>query len=147
MPVNTTVQLRRGSGENWNSINPTLSNGELGLNTDNQLFKIGDGLTSWTSLPYYPGIPLASGTGIGLSYNTDTNNIVTGITVSNAIKAGSNISLSLSGNDIVIAGSSPTTISAGTGIVVAQSGDDYRINLDNEHVRDLIGGILLANSF
>jgi hypothetical protein len=146
MPVNTTLQLRRGSGENWNSINPTLSNGELGLNTDNKLFKIGDGLTTWTSLPYYPGIPLSSGTGIGLSYSKDSNNIITGISISNAIRAGSNISLTLSGNDIVIAGSSPTTVSSGTGIVVNQTGDDYQINLDNEHVRDLIGGILFGNS-
>lgn len=146
MPVNTTLQVRRGSGENWNSVNPTLSNGELGLNTDNKLFKIGDGLTTWTSLPYYPGIPLSSGTGIGLSYAKDSNNIVTGISIFNAIKAGSNISLTLSGNDIVIAGSSPTTVSAGTGVVVNQTGDDYQINLDNEHVRDLIGGILLGNS-
>jgi hypothetical protein len=146
MPVNTTLQLRRGSGENWNSVNPTLSNGELGLNTDNRLFKVGDGLTTWTSLPYYPGIPLSSGTGIGLSYSKDANNIVTGISIFNAIRAGSNISLSLSGNDIVIAGSSPTTVSAGTGIAVVTSGDNYQINLDNEHVRDLIGGILLGNS-
>lgn len=146
MPVNTTLQVRRGSGENWNSVNPTLSNGELGLNTDNKLFKIGDGLTTWTSLPYYPGIPLSSGTGIGLSYAKDSNNIVTGISIFNAIKAGSNISLTLSGNDIVIAGSSPTTVSAGTGVVVNQTGNNYQINLDNEHVRDLIGGILLGNS-
>lgn len=146
MPVNTTVQLRRGSGENWNNINPTLSNGELGLNTDNKLIKIGDGLTTWTSLPYYPGIPLSSGTGIGLSYSKDSNNIVTGISIFNALKAGSNISLTLNGNDIVIAGSSPTTVSAGTGIAVVTSGDNYQINLDNEHVRDLIGGILLGNS-
>lgn len=146
MPVNTLVQVRRGSGENWNSVDPTLSNGEIGLNTDNKLFKIGDGLTAWTSLPYYPGIPLASGSGIGFVELKDSNNVVTGITVFNAIKAGANIDLSLSGNDIVIAGSSPTTVSQGTGIVVVQAGDDYEINLDNEHVRDLIGGIVVGNS-
>lgn len=146
MPVNTTLQVRRGSGENWNSVNPTLSNGELGLNIDNGLFKIGDGLTAWTSLPYYPGIPLSSGTGIGFVEHKDSNNVITGITVFNALKAGSNIELSLSGNDIVIAGSSPTTVSQGTGIVVVQVGDDYEVNLDNEHVRDLIGGVVGGNS-
>lgn len=146
MPVNTTLQLRRGSNSGWNTVNPTLSNGEVGLNTNSQLFKVGDGLTTWTSLPYYPGIPLSSGTGIGLSYSRDSNNIVTGISIFNAIRAGSNISLTLSGNDIVIAGSSPTTVSAGTGIGVVQAGDNYQINLDNEHVRDLIGGILIGNS-
>lgn len=148
MPVNTRLLVRRGSGELWNSSpTNTLSEGELGLNTDNKLFKIGDGLTSWTSLPYYPGIPLASGTGIAFQYSRDSNSIVTGITVHNGIRAGSNISLTLNpDNTISIAGSSPTTVSSGTGILVNKTGDDYSVNLVDEYVRDLISNILYGNS-
>lgn len=46
------IQLRRGTAAAWTSANPTLLSGELGLETDTQLYKIGDGSTAWTSLGY-----------------------------------------------------------------------------------------------
>ena len=49
----TTILLRRDTAANWASIDPILSNGEIGLNIDTYDFKIGDGVTAWTSLDYY----------------------------------------------------------------------------------------------
>jgi len=46
------IQIRRDSEDNWERINPTLSDGELGLNYDNNQIKIGDGTNTWTSLSY-----------------------------------------------------------------------------------------------
>jgi hypothetical protein len=46
------IQLRRGTAAAWTSANPTLAAGELGVETDTNKFKVGDGSTSWASLPY-----------------------------------------------------------------------------------------------
>lgn len=45
-----TIQLRRGTAAQWAAANPTLAAGEMGLITDLQAFKIGDGATPWNSL-------------------------------------------------------------------------------------------------
>jgi len=47
------IQIRRDTATNWTSANPTLANGELGLETDTGKLKTGDGSTVWTSLAYY----------------------------------------------------------------------------------------------
>lgn len=48
----TQIQFRRDTSANWTSANPTLAQGELGLETDTSKYKIGDGTTAWTSLAY-----------------------------------------------------------------------------------------------
>ena len=46
------IQLRRDTAAAWTSANPTLAQGELGLETDTTYYKIGDGATAWNSLAY-----------------------------------------------------------------------------------------------
>ena len=46
------IQLRRDTAANWTSANPTLALGELGMETDTMLYKIGDGTTAWNSQAY-----------------------------------------------------------------------------------------------
>lgn len=46
------IQFRRGTAAEWTSANPTLATGEVGYETDNQQFKIGDGTTDWANLSY-----------------------------------------------------------------------------------------------
>lgn len=46
------IQLRRGTASQWTSANPTLAIGEMGVETDTDQFKIGDGTTAWNSLAY-----------------------------------------------------------------------------------------------
>lgn len=55
------IQLRRGTASAWTAANPILADGEIGIESDTDLFKIGDGLTAWTSLSY-GGIQGANGT-------------------------------------------------------------------------------------
>lgn len=50
------IQVRRGTTTQWSSANPVLSEGEIGLNTSISQFKIGNGITPWSSLVYYPSI-------------------------------------------------------------------------------------------
>lgn len=46
------LQFRRGVASRWASSNPVLAAGEMGIESDTNQFKIGDGLTSWNALPY-----------------------------------------------------------------------------------------------
>ncbi len=50
------IQTRRDTAADWTSTNPTMSDGEIGFEADANRFKIGDGFTAWTGLPYvHPG--------------------------------------------------------------------------------------------
>ena len=46
------LQLRRGLAEDWFDANPTLAPGEIGIETDTNTFKFGDGDTPWRDLDY-----------------------------------------------------------------------------------------------
>ena len=46
------IQIRRDTAANWTSANPTLAQGELGLETDTLKVKAGDGSTAWNSASY-----------------------------------------------------------------------------------------------
>ena len=50
MPVNTTIQIRKGTATQWSSTNPVLGSGEPGFDTTNKILKIGNGSISWNSL-------------------------------------------------------------------------------------------------
>lgn len=45
-------QFARGTAAEWLFHDPTLLEGELGLETDTGLYKIGDGSSLWSALPY-----------------------------------------------------------------------------------------------
>jgi hypothetical protein len=69
------MQQRRDTAANWTSNNPTLASGELGLETDTRLIKMGDGSTAWTSLAYTIGkavsyTPTWTNITVGSSTNT-----------------------------------------------------------------------------
>jgi hypothetical protein len=48
------LQHRRGTAAQWSAVGTTLilASGELAIETDTRLFKLGDGITVWNSLPY-----------------------------------------------------------------------------------------------
>jgi hypothetical protein len=58
MAVN--ILLRRGTAAEWTASNPTLLEGEVGVETDSKKLKVGDGLTVWASLPYITLTPTAA---------------------------------------------------------------------------------------
>lgn len=51
----TKIQIRRDTLANWAAANPVLASGEMGLETDTNKVKIGDGVTLWNSLAYMAG--------------------------------------------------------------------------------------------
>lgn len=98
----TLIQLRRGTAAAWTSANPTLAEGEHGVETDTLKFKIGNGSTAWTSLAYrgftdahmtslttWAGKTAPSGAAVGTTdTQTLTNKTLTAPTVSNATLTG-----------------------------------------------------------
>jgi hypothetical protein len=72
------MQQRRDTSSNWTSNNPTLAAGEIGVETDTNQFKIGDGSTVWTSLSY------AGGGGISFA-TTATAGATTTLTVASKL--------------------------------------------------------------
>ena len=46
------IQFRRGTAYEWSTIDPTLALAEMGIETDTNLFKIGNGTTAWNDLDY-----------------------------------------------------------------------------------------------
>lgn len=59
--MTTTIQLKRGISTDWTTNNPVLAAGEVGIETDTNKIKIGNGSTAWTSLEYFSG---NSGSGV-----------------------------------------------------------------------------------
>ena len=63
------LQFRRGTAAQWTTENPLLAVGEMAIESDTELFKIGDGVRRWNSLPYGglrgPTGPTGEGTGGG----------------------------------------------------------------------------------
>ena len=46
------IQFRRDTASNWTSTDPTMASGEMGIDTDTDKYKIGDGSMAWTGLGY-----------------------------------------------------------------------------------------------
>ena len=82
------IQIRRDLAATWTSVNPTLASGEIGLETDTEKLKVGDGSTLWAALSYYTlgtsgYAPLASPTFTGTvnGATITASGTVTGATV------------------------------------------------------------------
>jgi len=78
------LQMRRASSTDWTTANTILANGEVAVEIDTRLFKIGDGTTPWTLLQYgggYTGYTGYTGpTGVAGSNGTIGNTGLTGPT-------------------------------------------------------------------
>ena len=93
--MTTKIQVRRDLAANWTSVNPTLSDGEIGFETDTNKFKIGANSTAWNTLDYASG---SITTGLGLTTNAY------GVT---SVQASDYYGLGFSGNSLRINIQSP----------------------------------------
>jgi hypothetical protein len=50
MPI--IIQLRRDTASNWSTNNPIIAEGEIGIETDTGKFKLGNGASAWSVIPY-----------------------------------------------------------------------------------------------
>ena len=112
------LQLRRGTASQWTFANPVLANGELGLETDTRLYKIGDGVTYWNSLAY-GSIGAISTSSLNISNTTSSTGTSTGALV---IKGGAGIggnlyvggSIYINGQQVGAQSNTATNIAGGT---------------------------------
>jgi hypothetical protein len=83
------IQVRRGTAADWSSVNPILAAGEMGVETDTNKFKFGNGTGAWNTLSYAASdaaaigeisqdainTALSMGAGLTKSYNDGANTI------------------------------------------------------------------------
>lgn len=110
------IQVRRDTSANWASVNPVLSQGEIGLDLTTGKIKIGDGSTTWSSLSYFVGNPA----GINLNDLGDvvTSSVAAGDFLrwdgSNWINDAVNLSTDTVGDYVA-------SLTAGTGVTVTNN--------------------------
>ena len=118
MPAQTVIKLRRGTASQWTTANPTLAAGEMGVETDTNKFKFGNGSTAWTSLAY--GVASASGS-TTVEWTDVLNKPSTFIpsTHTHAISDVTSLQTSLDGKQAVVSGVSSTEIGYLDGVTSA----------------------------
>lgn len=50
--VKAEIKIRRDTSTSWETVNPVLGEGEIAYESDTHKLKVGDGITTWKSLPY-----------------------------------------------------------------------------------------------
>lgn len=116
--MSTKIQIKRGSSANWSSENPVLAEGELGLEADTNMLKIGKNELNWNSLQYANStIPINYQ---GLSYTLSFSD------------AGKLIQMgSASSEVIIIPNDSSVNFAIGTKIEIIQTGEG-QITIEGE---------------
>lgn len=89
------IQWRRDTAANWTAVNPTLAQGEAGLETDTGKVKMGDGATAWNALAY-----VSAWGGGGVALSAGTQSVSTGTVV---FSNSNGISFGMSGSSRVTA--------------------------------------------
>ena len=119
MPALTKIQIRRGTTVEWLASLDPLSQGELGYDLNLKKFKVGDGTSLWSSLPWATiigsdlvgtsginisyaagsGVATVSVTGLSSSYLSDFNSAVSGLLPVKSVVAGNNITVTPTGDN------------------------------------------------
>jgi hypothetical protein len=118
MPAQTVIKLRRGTASQWATANPVLGAGEIGLETNTNRTKYGDGSTAWSALPY--SVADASGTSsVDWSAVLNKPSTFTPSTHSHPTSDVTGLDTALSGKQDVVSGVSSTEISYLDGVTSA----------------------------
>jgi outer membrane protein OmpA-like peptidoglycan-associated protein len=122
-------RMRRGSSTAWTAANPVLGEGELGLDFNASMFKIGNGVSSWTQLPYY-----SSGGGAADGFNRLAAGTQTAGTNTTVVFANSN------GLTFGMSGSSQITASHNGLTTAALSDHSHGVTLNLTNLSGTTGG-------
>ena len=87
----TIIQLRNDTAANFTQYNPTLAEGEIGLELDTKKIKVGDGVKTWNQLDYWVGPLTSEQVIVALGYtpydSSNPSGYISGITSSDVITA------------------------------------------------------------
>lgn len=75
------LQLRNDSVANWESKNPVLAKGEMGIEIDTNKFKFGNGVSTWTELEYASTEEVV----VDSSFNAESENPIQNKVVNDAV--------------------------------------------------------------
>ena len=98
------LQLRRGGAQEWANANPTLAQGELGIELDTGRFKIGDGVSAWNTLRYERPVESTSNTANTLVQRDADGNFAAGTITATIIGNSSTAARLASTRQIQISG-------------------------------------------
>lgn len=73
----TKIKLRGDTSSAWLSANPVLEYREMGIETDTNNFKFGNGTSAWTVLPYVINSSMVSAHNVSLSAHQDIRDLIT----------------------------------------------------------------------
>lgn len=146
------IQIRRDTASNWTTVNPTLAEGELGLETNTNFLKIGDGTKAWTGLSYFStggsggGVTELVGltdvvittptNGQVLKYNTSTSKWInsidsTGSGTVTSVAMTTPTGLSITGSPITTTGTLGLALTAGYAIPQTSSQTNWDTSYTN----------------
>ena len=118
----TQIQLRRGTAAQWTSANPTLAQGEVGVETDTNKFKVGTGSTAWTSLAYAGVTGAASSTdGALVAFDGTTGKVIKANGTVTAAQGGTGQTSFTNGQLLIgnaSGGLSKATLTAGSNVTI-----------------------------
>ena len=87
----TIIQLRNDTAANFTQYNPTLAEGEIGLELDTKKIKVGDGVKTWNQLDYWVGPLTSEQIIVALGYtpydSSNPSGYISGITSADVIEA------------------------------------------------------------
>jgi len=152
------VQLRRGTEQQWYDANPVLAAGEVGIETDTNTFKFGDGATAWRVLDYALSdtvddyIPLSTKAVANGVASLDSNGFVPSaqlpplakVTVSAVANTAARLALTAEAGDIAIEADSGQSyvLSASP----ASTDANWKALVGSEAVVDLANAALVAST-
>lgn len=161
------IQIRRDTAANWTSSNPTLSQGEIGFETDTYKIKIGNGSQAWTALGYFTAEGLNAAEGITFVGDDSTGTRisdgetlkVTGAGSVTTAMSGDVLTITGTGGSLTVVGDDSTgtsfnsgetlKIAGGGGITTAVSGDVLTITGGAQTILNFVGddstGVTLNN--
>ena len=114
------IQFRRGTAFEWHSVNPKLAEAEMGIETDTNLFKIGNGVDFWDDLDY-GGIQGYTGSASTSTLSIAVNNVLYVSKSGNDLNDGR----SLASTKLTI---KSAVSAAGTGTTIFVKSGDYTEN-------------------
>lgn len=130
--IKTRILLRNDVATAWTTANPVLMKGEIGIETDTNKFKIGDGLTAWSALPYV---------------GTDIEIAGSGSVIVDAVVNKSTGKLTLTkgdvtDEDIILANDYTFTVPVGT--VTIDSTGSTVVPAQGKTLKEFLGGLFAA---
>lgn len=111
--ISVRFRVRRRTAASWTALNEVLLDSELGLESDTDRFKFGDGVTGWNALPYAPPVAWTDITG------KPTTLAGYGLTVSNSDWSGADLAIVNGGTGASTAAAARTNLGLGTAAVEA----------------------------